>query len=195
MYLSDYSQNAARAQQARRRIRFLGIMPNGSRVWTPKEDQVCRQYGSDYSVLMEKLPHRSYQALRSRCQKLDLRPKRQLLTAAELSKLRRLGPTATSEQLQQEFPTRTLSQIRALRQHYKIRRQQSPFKATGYPILDNIRRRCRELNYSMPDLDVIAGTKAYFQKADWHSKGIKYSAVCKAIVALDGEVSVRWRDE
>ncbi len=51
MYLSDYSQNAARAQQARRRIRYLGTTPNGNKLWTPKEDELCQEYGSDYAVL------------------------------------------------------------------------------------------------------------------------------------------------
>ncbi|TNV13246.1 SANT/Myb domain-containing protein [Ochrobactrum teleogrylli] len=195
MYLSDYSQNANRAQQARRRIRYLGVMPNGSRLWTPDEDQICRQYGTNYSVLMEKLPHRTYLALRSRCQKLGLRPKRQLMTAAELSKLRRLGPTAPADKLLQEFPTRTLAQLHALRKHYKISRPKPPLVATGYPILDAIRQRCAELNYSMVDLDALAHTKRYFQNGGWHSGGINYKAVCKAIVALDGEISVCWRGE
>ncbi len=195
MYLSDYSQNAVRAQQARRRIRYLGTTPNGNRLWTPKEDEICREYGLDYSVLMEKLPNRTYSSLRSRCQKLGLRPKRQLLTAADLSKLRRIGPTASHEELQRQFPTRTLAQIHYLRQHYRISRKQQGFSVTGYPILDTIRLRCRNLNYSMVELDALAGTKRYFQKAIWHSGRLSYPAICKAIAALDGEISVRWRDE
>ncbi len=195
MYLSDYSRYAKGGQRARKRMQFVGETPKGHPLWTPSEDAICKQHGSNYSLLMEKLPHRSYQALRSRCQKLGLRPKRQLLTAAELSKLRRLGPTAPAEKLLREFPTRTLSQLHALRKHYKIPRSKSPLMATGYPVIDAIRQRCAELRYSMVDLDELAGTKLYFRKADWHKSGINYRAVCKAIVALDGEISVRWRDE
>jgi hypothetical protein len=47
----------------------------------------------------------------------------------------------------------------------------------------------------MIDLDAIARTKHYFAKADWRSgKPINYRAICKAIVALDGEIAVKWRD-
>jgi len=194
MYLSDYSRYVESGQRARRRMRFLGETPKGHPLWTASEDAICKQYGSDYSVLMKKLPHRTYQALRSRCQKLGVRPRRQLLTSAELSKLRRLGPTAPAEKLLQEFPTRTLSQLHALRKHYRIPREKPPLVATGYPILDAIRERCTALRYSMVDLDEIAGTKSYFRKGHWHKNGLNYLAICRAVVALDGEITPRWRD-
>ncbi|YBV98580.1 hypothetical protein M1D80_14225 [Phyllobacteriaceae bacterium JZ32] len=60
---------------------------------------------------------------------------------------------------------------------------------------DAIRARCFELRYSMVDLDAIAKTKSYFQKANWHATGLNYKAVCKAIDALDEELTVRWRDQ
>ena len=193
--MSDYSRHVESGQRARRRMQFLGETPKGHPLWTESEDAICKQYGSNYSALMKKLPHRTYQALRSRCQKLGVRPRRQLMTAAELSKLRRLGPTAPVNKLLEEFPTRTLPQIHALRKHYKIPRPKPPLLATGHPVLDVIRQRCAELRYSMVDLDELAGTKCYFRKGDWHRSGINYLAVCKAIIALDGEISVRWRDE
>ncbi|AIB27127.1 Hypothetical protein BSSP1_I0255 [Brucella suis bv. 2] len=52
------------------------------------------------------------------------------------------------------------------------------------------------MNLSMADIDEIAKTKRYFQRPGWAGhKVLNYGNVCKAIIALDGEISVRWRDE
>ncbi|AAL52869.1 MULTISPECIES: SANT/Myb-like DNA-binding domain-containing protein [Brucella] len=196
MYLSDYSQNAARAQQARRRIRYLGTTPNGNKLWTPKEDELCQEYGSDYAVLAKKLPHRSYFALRSRCQKLGLRPRNNTVTARELSLMRRIVPTGTKEEILAAFPNRTLSDVGQICRYRGIYRKKRRFKQTGYPLLDQLREQCFKLNLSMADIDEIAKTKRYFQRPGWADhKVLNYGNVCKAIIALDGEISVRWRDE
>lgn len=195
MFLGEYTQHANNAERTRRRIRYRGATAKGDALWTPEEDEVCMKYGTDYKILVRKLPHRSYHALRARCQKLGLRPKRSLATASELSKLRRLAPTANAAALREAFPSRTLQQVKYLCRYYGIRRTPQRFKSTGYPILDAIRARCFELRYSMVDLDAIAKTKSYFQKANWHANGLNYNAVCKAIDALDGELAVRWRDQ
>jgi hypothetical protein len=196
MYLSDYSQNANRAQQARRRIRYLGVMPNGSRVWTSKEDDICRQYGSDYALLVKKIPDRSYMAIKKRCQKLGLRRRLRPVTTKELSLMRRLVPRATPDEIQQAFPHRTLNAIKSICLYHGIYRKKKPYKSTGIALIDDIRARCFENNLTMTDLDDIAGTKHYFQNRGWKdSKRPNYAVIYKAVAALDGEISVRWRDE
>lgn len=196
MYLSDYSQNANRAQQARRRIRHLGTTPNGNKLWTPKEDELCQEYGSDYAVLAKKLPDRSYMAIKKRCQKLGLRRRLRMVTAKELSLMRRLVPRATSDEIQQAFPHRTLNTIKSICLYHGIYRKKKPYKSTGIGLIDVIRARCFESNLTMADLDDIAGTKHYFQNRGWKdSKKPNYAVIYKAVAALDGEISVRWRDE
>ncbi|EEP63766.1 Hypothetical protein, conserved [Brucella abortus str. 2308 A] len=62
--------------------------------------------------------------------------------------------------------------------------------------MDQLREQCFKLNLSMADIDEIAKTKRYFQRPGWAGhKVLNYGNVCKAIIALDGEISVRWRDE
>lgn len=195
MYLTDFTRGAASAERARRRIRYRGATPKGDKLWTPTEDDVCRKYGSDYAVLRQKLPNRSYIALRSRCQTLGLRPKRRILTANEVSRIRRLVSTASSDQLREAFPDLSIAQIRAASRYYGIRRKRLPLKGTGISVIDSIRQRCFELRYSMVDLDEVANTKEYFQKARWHTQGLKHSAIGRAVAALDGELTIRWRDE
>ncbi|PRD40426.1 hypothetical protein C5748_26995 [Phyllobacterium phragmitis] len=196
MYLNDYSHNARSADRAHRRIRYRGTTPKGDALWTPEEDELCRTYGVDYTVLIKKLPHRSYSALRGRCQKLGLRPQRNLVTASELSKMRRVVPNGTPEEIRQAFPHRTLGQIGNICRYHGIRRKQEPLKITGHAVLDAIRQRCAELNYSMRDLDELARTKRYFRQAGWlFKKRLNYQAIGRAVQALDGELTVRWRDQ
>lgn len=195
MTLADANAIARRAEATRRRIRLRGTTPTGDRIWTAGEDDICRQHHGDYEALQAKLPHRSYSALRSRCQALGLRPNRQIMTANELSRLRRLYPTANHQELQAAFPGRSIERIRRTCSYYRITRNRQPLKETGYAIIDEIRLRCFELNYSMVDLDDIAGTGSYFSKANWHTQGLNAKAVYRAVKVLDGELTVRWNDE
>ncbi|KAB0571082.1 SANT/Myb-like DNA-binding domain-containing protein [Brucella pituitosa] len=196
MYLSDYSRYAESGQRARRRMRFLGETPNGNKLWTPKEDELCREYGSDYAVLAKKLPHRSYMAIKKHCQKLGLRPRLRAVTAKELSLMRRLVPRGTSDEIQQAFPHRTLNCIKSICLYHGIYKEKKPYQSTGIALIDDIRARCFENNLTMTDLDDIARTKRYFQNRGWKdSKAPNYAAVYKAVAALDGEISIRWRDE
>jgi hypothetical protein len=45
----------------------------------------------------------------------------------------------------------------------------------------------------MVDLDAIAGTKRYFQKAGWHTSQPNHGALLKAIEVLEGAVSINWQ--
>lgn len=195
MYLTDLMRGADSAERTRRRNRYRGATPKGDKLWTPAEEELCRKHGDDYVILQQKLPHRSYSALRYRCILLGLRPKRKQLTARELSLMRRLVPTASPEQLRDAFPDRSVAQIRQAGRYHGIRSRRRPLTEVGIPAIDAIRQRCFELRYSMVDLDEIAKTKTYFHKAGWHSQGVNYEAIGRAVAALDGELCVRWRDE
>lgn len=196
MYIGDFNQYATAAERARRRIQYRGVTPAGHSLWTPREDDLCRQHGHDYKVLRQKLPHRSYMSLRARCQSLGLRPKRNLVTGSELSRMRRLVPTASPEQLREAFPNRSLGQLMKVSQYHGIWRKRQPLSRTGIPVIDAIRDRCFALGYSMVDLDDLAKTKRYFAKAGWFSSGRpNYLAIGRAVAALDGELRVEWRDQ
>jgi hypothetical protein len=194
MYLNDYTRHAQSADRSRRRMRYRGVTPNGHRLWTPKEDETCRKHGNDYRILQTKLPHRSYEALKQRCRLLGLCPQRQMVTAREVSLLRRLG-AASVDELRAAFPTRTLSQLNHLRRYHGVPARRRQFSPTGFPIIDSVRSRCFELNYSMSDLDQLAKSNSYFQRAGWLRGNINYRAIGRAVAALDGDLTVRWRDE
>jgi hypothetical protein len=45
----------------------------------------------------------------------------------------------------------------------------------------------------MVDLDAMAGTKKYFQKAVWINGHLNRKAMLRAVEALGGEISVQWQ--
>ena len=168
-------------------------MAGRNQLWTEEEDATCRRLYPDYKAIHKSLPHRSLRAVRGRGQKLGLAPKRNLITAAELSKLRRLYPTATRSELRSAFPQRSVGAIERLARYYRIWKRTKPLKPTGHALIDAIRARCHELNYSMVDLDDIAGTGKYFASARWcGAKKVAAAHVVRAVAALDGQLSVEW---
>lgn len=195
MHLNEWSRNAASAERARRRIHFRGETPAGSKVWTPKEDAICRTYRT-YAELQRRLPHRSYCALRHRCQRLGLQPRRTLLTAADVSKLRRVYPRGNADQMKTAFPNLSKDQIASAARYYRVHRSRKPFVPTKIPILDEIRNRCYELCYSMPDLDEMARSRNYFAKASWHTNDkLNYRHISRAVEALGGKLTVDWGEK
>lgn len=185
-------QGIEATEQARARIRKTGMTPNGRRLWTAREDEIMKKFYPNYRVLQRKLPNRTYPALRYRAQRLGIQIRRHRWTTFEIASLRRLYPTAPKSEVMTIVPNMKWETIRARARDLGFRRPRT-FKKTGFVILDQIRNRCRELNYSMADLDAIAGTRRYFSKAAWISVGKPNLAnLVKAATALDGHVRIEW---
>jgi hypothetical protein len=77
--------------------------------------------------------------------------------------------------------------------HVGIRRARRELVSTGHPLIDQIRDRASDLNLSMVDLDAMAVTKKYFQRAGWVNGNLNRKAMLRAVEALGGEVSVQWQ--
>ncbi len=182
------------AERARARIRRAGVTAKGHPLWTKEEDAKVLRLYPDYKALRRTLRRRTYHALRARAGKLGITKKRHTWTAAEASRIRRLYPRASKAELYAAFPGLRWHQIVGKAKHIKVRRQRKPLSRTGFPIIDTVRDRATVLNYSMVDLDALARTRNYFQKAGWHSGRVNRRAVYKAIEALDGEVTIRWKE-
>jgi hypothetical protein len=195
MYLQDFSKGAEYASRARRRIKRLGVVPSGAKLWKDEEDNLCRAHHRNTAKLVKLLPHRSTRAIRGRCQRLGLTAKRNLMTAAEVTRLRRLYPTAPISALLAAFPQRSLRSLRQLAKYYRVKRQKPSYKVTGFPIIDSIRKRCETLGYTMSDLDALVGSRRYFASAAWVQKERPSPKwIPKAIKALDGELTVTWSE-
>lgn len=160
---------AARAQRARERMMRMGRTPNGHPLWTEREDDVVRALYPDYRALRRALRRRTYHALRYRTRALGIAKKKHVWLGSEVSRLRRLYPKADRADILLAFPELSWQQIAAKACHIGVRRARRRLNSTGYPLVDLIRDRAFDLSLSMVDLDAIAGTKHYFQKAGWYS--------------------------
>lgn len=194
MTLAYHAQNARNGRMAHDRMQREGVNMKGDRLWTMEEDAIVLATGANYAQLQKALPHRSYGALRARAQALGVAPKRHTWTGQEVTRLRRIYPTATEEELQLAFPGISITAIKSSAKHRGFRRARKPFKPTGDPVMDNLLQRCFEANLSMCGLDLECRTKSYFQKASWRNYGLNYNHIARALKVLDGSFQVEWVD-
>lgn len=161
-------------------------------LWTKKEDDILRTLYPDYKALRRKLRRRTRYALKARAARLGVIRKNHVWLAVEVSRVRRMYPRATREELMAALPNLTMAQIRSKASDIGVRRARRKPTATGYPLIDAIRERAFEQNLSMADLDAIARTKRFYQSGGWRGGNFNRKAVLRAVEALGGEVSVRW---
>lgn len=187
------ARGAASAFRARERMARTGRTPKGHWLWTKKEDDIVREFYPDYKVLRRKLRRRTYDAIKSRARTLNVAHRRHIWLASEVSRLRRLYPKADRLDILAAFPGLRWRQIAGKANHICVYRHRKGLCRTGHPLIDHIRDRAFELNMSMVDLDAVARTKKYFQKAGWANGNLNRKALVRAVEALGGEVLVRWQ--
>jgi hypothetical protein len=189
------ARHAMLGQLARARILRNGFTPNGHPLWTDEEDAAVRELYPDYIALQKRLKRRTYYACKWRARYLKLVTPRVPWTAAEISRLRRVYGTCSVSELVAQFPNRTADQIRHRATPLGVRRPRKIIKSSGIPIIDEIKKRARQLNYSMRDVDELSRSKRYFIKASWLPNGtVNYQAIGRAVEALGGKLSVTWED-
>lgn len=197
MSLAFHARAAASAERSRRAMQLRGVTPNGKKLWTDAEIGILVKHQGSYEKMYEKLPNRSRGAIRAKYRSLGLPTRsapRHRWTAFEISKLRKLYPSAEAEQICSIFPHSTWLAIRNVARYNNLRRRKQPYKITGLPGLDEVRRRCFDIGWSMADLDKAARTRKYFSKAGWAVRGkVNHRALGRAIEALDGVVLAQWK--
>lgn len=193
MSLAYHSRNAVMAQRMRARVQRAGEIA-GQKLWTEQERETVKQLAPDYKALRKALRRRTYVAIRAQAGKLGLTKAIHIWTGAELSKLRKLYPTSSREDICAAFPHSAWDNIKQAARYHGFRRKRSGYKLTGIPGLDEVRRRCFKIGWTMPDLDKAARTGHYFSRAGWIGKKINHRALGRAIEALDGTVEARWQE-
>ncbi|NTA37536.1 hypothetical protein [Agrobacterium salinitolerans] len=191
MSLAYFSRNADLAQRARERIRRDGYVA-GQKLWTDGEREKIKQLAPDYRALRKVLRGRTATAIRFQCSRMGLTKSIHVWTCAELSKLRKMYSTASAEEICGVFSHSSWINIQQVARYHGLRRRRLGYKPTGIPGLDEVRRRCFEIGWTMPDLDSAARTGTYFSRAGWIGKKINHRALGRAIEALDGAVMPEW---
>ena len=195
MDLQKLAQAAAAAAWMRDRLEMTGQTPKGHKLWSDEERALIRQLMPDYDRLCTLLPHRTRRAIRGQAGELGLTQKRHQWTGAECLKLRKLYLNAPMSEVLAAFPDLTRESIQQRARRMGVRRPRRQYYITGIASIDQIRAKCFEIRWSMPDLDKAAGTKGYFSFQHW--RGISrpgYKRIGQAIRALDGELVAKWED-
>jgi len=197
MYLSDYSRYVSQGRKASARMRRRGINPRGDRLWSDEEDATCRELYPDYQALAGALPHRTMEALKTRCRSLGIARKVHIWTAKERSDFRRLYATADREEVLRRFPHLNVDSFHTYGQRLRVQRPKAPPALTGNYLLDELRQRARDEGLTMPDLDEFAGSREYFKCKRWRpGRGrIKYDFIVRAIHELGGRLQIVWSDQ
>lgn len=194
MMYANLARNARSAQRTREEIKRRGFTMTGAKLWSEDEEKILRELYPDYKAICKRLPHRTHSACRYSCGQLKLTRPIHMWTAAEISLLRRVYTRGTKAEIAQAFPHLRWMQIKSIARWYDIHRARQPFLPTGIPIIDEIRSRCFELNYTMVDLDKLTHSR-YFARQCWHNNGhLHHRAIGKAIKVLFGEIRARWKD-
>jgi hypothetical protein len=196
MSLADYARNVASGERSRRRMKREGVNMRGHKLWDDAERQVIRDCRGDYKAMGKRLKHRTRAAIRTQCVKMGLSKSIHVWSAADVAKLRRMYPKASIEEICAAFPHSTWVNIRQVAAYHGARRESRlSYKLTGIQALDDVRRRCREIRWTMADLDKAARTGRYFRRAGWIGKRINHRALGRAIEALDGVIQAQWNEE
>ena len=193
MSLAYFSRHAASAERTRERIRRTGRVA-GQKLWTETEREKVKQLAPDYKALRSVLRGKTPTAIRFQCSKMGLTKTIHIWTGAELSKLRKLYPSASPQEICGAFPHSTWTNIKQAARYHGFRRKRAGYTMTGIPALDEVRKKCFEIGWTMADLDKAARTGTYFRRAGWSGKKISHRALGRAIEALDGNVMAAWKE-
>lgn len=132
MDLAYLARNAVSAERARSRILRSGFTISGHKLWTDKEDLVCRIFYPDYFALCQVLDTRTKKAIQTRCQKLGLVPRKQSWEWPARQKLRKLYPEASREEICRFFPWRRMAENSVCGPLLRISSQEKTLQNHGY---------------------------------------------------------------
>lgn len=181
----------ASAERARNGIRRSGIVC-GHRVWLEEEVALLSRHHPDMRVLISALHPRTYKSIKQKAVKVGIARKYHCWTSAERLLLRKLYARAPREEILAHFPGIRWRSISDRAQTWGFKRLPNEYKSTGFPLLDLVRQRCRDLGYSMGDLDEMAHTGFYFRKSHWRSQKSPEIQIAKAVACLGGKLQIHW---
>ncbi|MDW9370058.1 hypothetical protein GOB34_20585 [Sinorhizobium meliloti] len=193
MLISDYKRSASLSERARQRMRRLGTNFRGIPLWSEAENEILRQL--PIKQAQERLPHRTLSAIVNQRSKLGLGKQIHFWTAAEISRLRRMYPRCSKEEICAMFPHSTWINIGQVARSHGFRREKPPYKRTRHAVLDQIREKCQEINWTLVDLDREANTKYFASGSSIQARGLNYKAIGRALNILQGRMLIEWADE
>jgi len=166
----------------------------GDAIWTQREIDVCREHHPDFVMMKKKLPRRTRGAIAEMCRRLRLTDPPKPWTGAEHTRLRKMYPSASWEEILAAFPGRTRQGIVQVAFRRGLTRDRKPYKIVGHLALDQVRQRCFELGLFMPDLDEWVNGKGFFSRLAYQGRRPHMHKVERAANALGGKLMVQWAE-
>jgi hypothetical protein len=177
-------------------MQMTGMTPNGYRLWMPFEAGTLRESHPNYRRFHSIVIDRTRPAAYSKASRMGItRPRGRPWDYNEITRLRRMFPTASKAELLAAFPDRTWSAITSAAYKRHIYRAQPVLPPTGSAFLDQILARARRFNLSLADLDSTCGHTSYFRTRAWRHRAFRNDLHVKAAVSLGGKVSVKWGEK
>jgi hypothetical protein len=171
-------------------MKRTGRVPSGHALWTDQEDKIVRSFPRDYKVLCPILKGRTLSAIKNRTSLFGLGKKPHYWTGSDVSTLRKLYRYSPKAELMTAFPGVSWTAICGKAEKLQFARKRRRPQSVDNPVLDAIRDRAFQYNWSLRNLDEFAGTKGYFRYLRDCNCIPKKRYILKAIKALDGHLSV-----
>lgn len=191
MYLSGQQKaglNSAAVNRAY--MAKTGLTYAGQKIWTFDEIVVLRSWYPDYQSLLRLLPERTARAISNKAGKLGLARSRFIWSEPEFATMKPLYLRGMPmREILPWLDNKTAKQVWKKAWNRGVRRPRRPPRLTGFAVLDAVRRRAFELNFSMKDLDTITGRNSYFRCP----RHVDWKAVQQVLPYLGGSATVVWR--
>ena len=172
-------------------IRRTGKTAAGGAVWAAAEDAVLKASYPDYNSAASALPNRTRKALECRVARLGIANKLRVWSDGEF---RAMAPPYREgrpvEAILPKLSGKTSRQVYAKAGKHKVRRPRKRPKLTGIGIVDSIRQRAFDLNFTLSELDAATGGGSYFQSP----RSVRWPQVSRAVKLLGGRVAVAFND-
>lgn len=190
MYVSKAIKRGVNAKQSITRfMRRTGRTLSGRLIWTPSEIDVIEEFWPDWQAIEERLPHRTACTIKWKARQLGFKKHVQRWQTDE--KKRMVPPYKAGDPIDEivvKLGNRTKRQIYSKASHLKIKRPRRAPKLSGMDIVDMIRRRAFDKNYTMEDLDEWTGSNRYFVAPQTYN----WRAIRKALEVLGGRIVPIW---
>jgi len=194
MNIAWLSRDAATAERNRRRMQMTGLTPNGYRLWDHFEQSELSGHYPDYNAALRIIVRRTRPAAHSKASRMGItRPRGRPWDYNEITRLRRMFPSANKAELLNAFPGRTWGAITSAAHKRHIYRQPRSFVPSGDPLIDQILARAQQMKWSLRDLDAVCGRRGFFSERRWRSKG-RARTLALAVRALGGHLRAKWNN-
>jgi len=184
--LPERTEHAIKA--ARKRLR-VGLPYHH---WTKAENNRLRKHSHEpLSKLARRFKNRTSDAVRTQ-RALVIGPVRSLWKTTELTKLKKLYPSATRNELLLAFPNRSWHAIEHQAEHFGWRRAGRLYTSPN-ELRHAVRARAQEDGIPLCQLGAQTGCGGYSQ--DRQSKKVDLNKIARAVEFFGGRLVIDWQDE